>query len=279
MIRQLIGSSNVSRSYKREDFPDYPEFKMIKCTTKEVLAVALDEIGDGKGEVVVSVIENFLCEAIRDITDPEMKNNALEKSIKDYLEMIKKTATKRPQTKFALARPTLRPLHQWFTEGHEAFCKKISEGIRIMDRVNVGMIDGPIKMSQVFEQDGVHLTATSGKVFVNALLYNADTFFTAELVDLEENMEIALDINVADKGKKILLERKTSKADIGKELADLKDDILRRREQDCLVTARIREELDHLSNVRKEDRIVITGLTSRIPSPIALEEKKNGSKT
>ena len=34
-----------------------------------------------------------------------------------------------------------------------------------------------------------------------------------------------------------------------------------------LVMARLREELDQISNVRKEDRIIITGLTNSIPMP------------
>ncbi len=41
-----------------------------------------------------------------------------------------------------------------------------------------------------------------------------------------------------------------------------------------MVTARIREELDSIMNVRKEDRIVITGLTSRKPIPKNADEKK-----
>ena len=276
MLRTLIGSSNVHRTYKHGEFPDYPQFKLVKCTKKEVFAIALDEVGKEKGEVIISVIENFLCDAVRDLEDPEAKNTALEKTIQDYLGMVRMAAIERPEVKFALAQPTLRPLHQWFTKGHEAFCKKIAEGIRIMDLGNVGKIDAPIKMSQIFEQDGVHLTPTSGRVYVNALLYNADAFFSAEIVNLgDDGMDEGEDMNeLGAVARPNQASRITSNVDLEVEIANIKDDIIRRRVDDCLVTARIREELDHLSNTRKEDRIIVTGLTSRVPRPVGVEEGK-----
>ena len=271
MWRKIIGSSNVYRVYDHDLFRDYPKFDMVKCTKTEIFKTALDNIEDGKGEIIISVLENFLCDAVNGITDPNEMNMALEGAIKEYLALVKSAAEKRPQASFALVQLTLRPLHKWYTDCHEALCKELGEGIRTMDKRNVGKIDAPIKMSQIFEQDGVHLTPSSGKVFVNTMLFNADAFFNTEVVDLEEDMET----NTTEK------DTKDSKEKIGKritlverEVANLKEDILRRREEDCLVTARIREELDFLSNTKKQDRIVITGLSSRIPSPVSVEEKK-----
>ena len=116
-----------------------------------------------------------------------------------------------------------------------------------MGKKNVGKIDAPIRMSQMFQQDGVHFTPTSGKVFVNTMLFNADTFFNTEIVELEENMDTSSSKVSEDTkfkiGKRITL--------VEREVANLKEDILRRRENDCLVTARIREELDFQSNTKK----------------------------
>jgi hypothetical protein len=39
------------------------------------------------------------------------------------------------------------------------------------------------------------------------------------------------------------------------------------------VTARIREEIDYIANVKKEDRVVITVLTSKTPMPSQSKEK------
>jgi hypothetical protein len=253
---------------------------MINCTSKEVFVAALDNIEEGKGEVIVSVLENLLCDAVKTLTDPEAINTALEGAIKKYLTTIAEAADKRPNVKFALAQPILRPAHNWFMEGYEVFCRKLREGIRMMDKRNVGKIDVSIRMSQVFESDGIHLTESAGKVFVNTLLFNADALFNAEVVDLEEEMECGgsqeekEDSRREDGGgkntsqftKKIML--------VESEIAKLKEDIVRRRENDCLVTARIREELDFFSNTKKEDRIVVTGLTSQVPMPVAFKEKK-----
>jgi hypothetical protein len=41
------------------------------------------------------------------------------------------------------------------------------------------------------------------------------------------------------------------------EIANLKDDIKRSREEDCMVTGYIREELDITSNTKKEFKIII----------------------
>ena len=60
---------------------------------------------------------------------------------------------------------------------------------------------------------------------------------------------------------------------LSKQLKDRDREILERRIQDSLVTARIREEMDLISNTKKEDKIVITGLSSKIPMPKAGEEK------
>jgi hypothetical protein len=154
-------------------------------------------------------------------------NDALEKMIKEYLALVKDVTEKRPDVKFALTQITLRPLHQWYMDCHDAFCKELGEGVRMMD-----------------------FTPSSGKVFVNPILYNADAFFNTEVVELNEEMEVSTteeerdDSNSKTKiGRRITL--------VEREVANLKEEIIRRREDDCLVTARIREELDFLSNIKR----------------------------
>jgi hypothetical protein len=41
-----------------------------------------------------------------------------------------------------------------------------------------------------------------------------------------------------------------------------------------MITARVREEIDFNNNIKKEDRIIMTGLTSNILMPNTIEEKK-----
>ena len=108
---------------------------------------------------------------------------------------------------------------------------------------------------------------------MNALLYHSDSFFTAEVINLEEDMEGVETSSQGESGKPNQLTKRISVVEL--EIANLKDDIKRRKIDDSLVTSRIREELDFFSNTRKEDRIVVSGLTSRVPMPIPATEKKN----
>jgi hypothetical protein len=45
------------------DVWEYLNFKMVNCTSCEVFAVALDGIEEEKGNIILSVIENLLCDA------------------------------------------------------------------------------------------------------------------------------------------------------------------------------------------------------------------------
>jgi hypothetical protein len=69
MNRLLIGSSNVIRTYCAEKFKGYPPYKAIKCTRIEVYKVLMDDIKNEK-EVIIAVIENFLCDAGKSIQSP-----------------------------------------------------------------------------------------------------------------------------------------------------------------------------------------------------------------
>ncbi len=53
------------------------------------------------------------------------------------------------------------------------------------------------------------------------------------------------------------------KGKLNRDLMDKNKDLLERRLQDSLVMARMREELDFIANSKKEDKLIITGLTSK----------------
>jgi hypothetical protein len=106
------------------------------------------------------------------------------------------------------------------------------------------------------------------------------------LIDLESEVEmheVEVENNVNETTASIISKMKPTQignriAMIETDLAKLRDDITTRRIQDSLVTARIREELDFTANIRKEDKMIITGLTSKVPMPSNLEEKKKWQK-
>ena len=190
MARMLIGSSNVYRFYKPELFVGYAPYKMVACTNVETFKVAMDGIEDIKGRVIISVIENFLCRAVGQCDNDEAKTDIMKSTIVDYLNLVQECALKRPGQKFALVQPMSRPKEEWYTKMHEQVCKLVKDGISTIDLQNVSGINSSIGIAQVFEKDGVHLTPTAGKVFIDTILYNSEEFFDAQFVDLEPEMEV-----------------------------------------------------------------------------------------
>jgi hypothetical protein len=100
-------------------------------------------------------------------------NKALAKAIREILRICNDGSTKIPSIKFALAQGHSSQFISGTMNATE-HSAKMSEGIKMMDHASVGKIDSPVKMSQVLEQDGIYFTESSGKVYINGLLYNAD---------------------------------------------------------------------------------------------------------
>jgi hypothetical protein len=85
-----------------------------------------------------------------------------------------------------LAQPILRPRNDWYTERYEGLCRSYVAGVNGLGLFNVSKLDAMTKMTQSFTDDLVHLTNESSTSYVNGLLYNSDSLFTAEIIDLVE---------------------------------------------------------------------------------------------
>ena len=79
MLKLFIGSSNIYRFYKPEVFKEYDMYKMIRCPNEKVFKVSMEGIVMEKGEVILSVIENFLANVVAGCNDRDSMNKALEK--------------------------------------------------------------------------------------------------------------------------------------------------------------------------------------------------------
>ena len=142
MQRLLIGSSNVARTYHEEKFKGYPPYKMIKCTRVEVFRAVMDDIKDEK-EVIIAVIENFLCDSVKNAkaTTSSLIDEAIDATLKEFMDIVSKTATKHPRTRFALAQPILRPRDDWYMERYDGLCRSFVAGITAMDKENISKLD------------------------------------------------------------------------------------------------------------------------------------------
>ena len=72
LTRHIIGSSNINRFYKKENFPGFKECKMIKCCREEVFKVRMDDLVSEVKEVIISVIENFITDAVGNTKDEKV---------------------------------------------------------------------------------------------------------------------------------------------------------------------------------------------------------------
>jgi hypothetical protein len=145
---------------------------------------------------------------------------------------------------------------------------------------DVAKIDALIRVSQAFETNGVHLTPASGKLFVYTTLFNLATFFSAIMINLEEeqnnDMERCIELDEDTETNKESDQINKIIRAVEAEIEKLKEDLRQRRIHDSTITSRIREELDFQANIRKEDRIIMTGLSSQTPMRHSAEEKRDG---
>jgi hypothetical protein len=259
----MIGSSNVYRNYKPEKFINFKEYKMVKCVDMESFDAHMTGIEPSVTEVVISVLENFLDRAVKSTDKMEMAEE-IANAVNKYFEIVERAARANPGSKFVLVDPIMRPKLVWYDPALDMIKDTHREGTTRIGVTNVSRVDVIARLSQEFEKDGVHLTPTSGKTFVTGIMEEAEKVFEAQLVDLsdeEENNDKRKKTKGGDRSIEMrvdLLERETRE----------------RRFNDNLLFARTREEIDTAANKLKEDRIVMTGLSSSIPAP-ADREKKN----
>ena len=110
MSRILIGSSNICRFYKPEAFNDYKRYTRVRCTRFEPFKARIACIEAKEKEIAISVIKNFICDAVG--SDPENENvlnDSIERIIKEFVEVINDSADKLPDTKFVMACSIQRP--------------------------------------------------------------------------------------------------------------------------------------------------------------------------
>jgi hypothetical protein len=170
----------------------------------------------------------------------------------------------------------LRPRHDWYTEKYDGICRTYVASITSLGLGNVSKLEAMLRISQKFVNDQVHLTNDSSETYVNGLLFNSDSIFTAELVNLEVGTSKKPDrlIQKVVKGK-LEVEFEKNVRNLDKKINELNQEMFRRRFQDSLVMARMREEIDTISNINKEDKIKISGMTSETPKPTGKVEAKD----
>ena len=273
--RCLIGSSNVSRFYKIEDFPNFTPCNMSKCCTIESFKVRMEELEEVNKEIIISVIENFFCDAVGENRDEKVIDEKIEEVMVDFLMVVKVTAERLGGSRFALGQPIRRPRNTWYSTRLPIITKRFCDGIGNLGLSNVSWVEAPIEKEQIFDALGVHLTKDAGVYYVESLMSKASEFFSADLmevVDTENEEEEEAEIIIHEIGGQ---KKKPGKLQtLENDLTSFKADVLKRRHFDSMVTMRLAENQDAELNKGKEDRIIINGLTNTVPCPVGVDEKK-----
>jgi hypothetical protein len=256
MNRVIIGSSNVYRYYKKDNTNDFNDYIMVKCTDMGSFNAIMANIGPKDKVVIVSVLENFLDKAGSGQDTEEGYTLNLGETFDNYCKIINAAASRLPGTKFAVADPIWRPKLPWYQELFDDIILTCKESLPKMMKTNVTRIEAIPEGCQQFLEDQVHLTEDSAKIFIDGLIKNSEIFFRAPFVDLGEEESSAGD------------------EELDARVGRLEGHVRARQANDNLIFARLREESDAAANKAKEDRVVITGITSKTVPPTDPEQRK-----
>jgi hypothetical protein len=260
MERVIIGSSNVYRFYKTDLYKEFNAYNMVRCTDVVTFKAIVENLEENESEVIVSVLENFLERSVGEDTSEENLFTSLGLAIQNFMKIIGSAAKRLPNSKFAIAEPIQRPKREWYQQKYDDIITAFNESFDFMRLNNVTRISGIPQGCQQFDPDQVHITEASGKIFIEGLLTESEKFFKAPLVDLAMEEDEQVTQSVTDQ--------------LSARLDKLENQVRTRQVKDNLIFARIREEMDTATNKQKEDRVVITGITSNIAPPTDPNLKK-----
>jgi hypothetical protein len=252
MSNLLIGSSNFARFYKPALFKDARPYHMMKCTTMDSFTAMMSEVEEGKNSIVISVLENIIVDAAFAASEDNRAKH-VDDAIKKVMSVIESTSIRLPDSKFCIVMPLMRPAVEWYKDMQKAFEEKIREGIASLKCFNVTRVNCVCHSLQQFDKDGIHLTKDSGVIFVESILKSCEEVFEA------------VDIGAGTEGQSA----DGTKSDFDSLVSVLKC----RFEADNLMFARLREEIDSTANKSREDRVVVTGITSKTPLPTDNRQK------
>jgi hypothetical protein len=257
MANLLIGSSNVVRFYGAGSFKNYREYNLIKCTNNDSFVAHMENLSLTTKSVLISVVENFLADKVGD-RESEV-DQLVDESVRSFLTTISEAAIRLPDTRFGIVMPLGRPALKWYHGRVGEISSFITSGLRHLifdNRIdNLMKIDCIPSASQQFEQDQVYLTPSSGKLFLTEMLSVAEVFFESGKRPNDDDAERS------DTGARLTLENRL--LSIERQLSNQE----KLNFENNLSLARIREELDTAANMKREDRLVITGIKSADPLP------------
>ena len=204
-----------------------------------------------------SVLANFICEACTgdDITVSS------HQCITDHVDALHRFSLSNPATRIVVAPPLPRGNPDWFQAYLPGFTSFLYHEVTRMCNLHLKFMTPFVAPPSFFELDQIHLNADAGLAFVQFLVSNSDQLFppTSEVTPVS----VPADASIA-----------VSLTSLSRSVDDLRADVRRRRLQDNLLFARIKEDRDYEINRSRKDRCTISGLNISTPPPSDPRERK-----
>ena len=112
----LIGSSNVYRFLKLTKKETQNSVNLQKCTKVSGFLVHMENLEESDEHVVITVIENFMCDAVGDTTVQSEIERIIGEVLDAFVETVMRTSMRLPKTKFVLIEPMARTAVPWYTD-------------------------------------------------------------------------------------------------------------------------------------------------------------------
>ena len=123
----LIGSSNVYRFLKLTKKETQNSVNLQKCTKVSGFLVHMENLEESDEHVVITVIENFMCDAVGDTTVQSKIERIIGEVLDAFVETVMRTSMRLPKTKFVLIEPMARIAVPWYTDGLSAITTEYSK--------------------------------------------------------------------------------------------------------------------------------------------------------
>ena len=179
MSHTLIGSSNVANLYLPERFKNHPPYNLMKCVKLPVFNVNMTCIKDEEKFVIISVLENFIVDAVKNDLEAEdpmeesyLITTIVEGVVREVLLAVKTAALRLPGSAFVMVQPIKRPAVKWYNDRFDNICKIFEDQCDELTagQINVARIDSFAPDAQIFDERGIHLVPESMRVFVELIL-------------------------------------------------------------------------------------------------------------
>jgi len=233
-------------------------YEVIGCTRKAVFTSSLATMPVPK-VLISSVLANFICDAC---TGDDIVTTA-NREITAHVEALNTYVTSNPGLSVAIAPPLPRSVPDWYSSYLPVFSTFLFHEVTRMQNPRLKYMVPFVAPPTFFESDGVHLNSDAGTSFIHHLVSSADFLFPPSptpgpLPPSEEPGPVTT----------------TTLSQLALDVSELRSDFSRRRRQDNLVFARIREDKDFEANKTREDRCTISGLSVSSAPPQDPKERK-----